>query len=87
MQQHALLQRVENVFSGYLLRGRLRLWGGVVAVTRCRVGRGWWSVNEFDEEPTVLPVVRVSYSFVSITAEGQDSSGGRQYFESNHAHV
>jgi len=43
-----------------------------MAVTRCRVGRRWGG-NEFDEEPAVLPVVRVSYSFVSITAEGQDS--------------
>jgi hypothetical protein len=71
MQQHALLERVENVLAGDLLSGLRPLGsGGVMAVRRCRVGRRW-SGDEFDEEPAVL--VRVSYSFVSITAEGQDS--------------
>ena len=69
MKQHALLQRVENVLARCLL-WRLRPSGGIMTMTRCRVGRRW-SGNELDEEPAVL--VRVSYPFVSMTAEGQDS--------------
>src|SRR6267142_106074 len=86
MQQHALLQRIKNVLARYLLWG-LRPSGEIMAVTRCRVGRRRrrWMGNEFDEEPAVL--VRVSYSFVSMTAEGQDSRKEEdKYFESNHTY-
>jgi len=86
MQQHVLLQRVENVLSRYLLWG-LRPSSGIMAVTRCRVGRRW-SGDELDEdsESELAVLVHVSYSFVSITAEGQDLRE-KEGIESNYAHV
>jgi hypothetical protein len=73
MQQHALLQRIENVLARYLLWG-LRPSGGIMAVTRCR-----WIGNEFDE-----PAVLVRELFVRFRRGSGFEREGRQYFESNH---
>ena len=56
-------------------------------MTRCRVGRRW-SGDELDEdsESELAVLVHVSYSFVSITAEGQDLRE-KEGIESNYAHV
>jgi hypothetical protein len=47
VQQHALLQRVKNLFAGYgyLLGGMCRGWGA---------RDSWGSTDEFDEEPAIL---------------------------------
>jgi hypothetical protein len=50
----------------------MRPSGEIMAATRCRVERKWMG-NEFDEESAARVLVCVSYSFVSMTAEGPDS--------------